>query len=404
MPAPERRSRIDVVVAVGLAVVVALTLTVVWLRSDARGTTSVTASPPVADPHTPLSVPETLQPVWSATSDVPGPVTAGGAVVTAEGGAVVGHDARTGEQAWRYERDHALCTVAPAFHNAVAVYRDARGCSQATSLRGSDGVRAAQRTNDADSEVTTSGNDTYLAVRGDTRLEVWRSDLVRTLEYGRVDARVTPDAQPRSGCTLLDADASSQRVAVVEQCPGEPSARLTLLDPSPDDAQKPEEFASRVLTEAPQSGGPVPRIVAVAGERTALYLPPVGDEGPRVGIYDGAGTLVTVSPLDAPASDDATSVRSGDTVLWWSGTDLVGFTGTDLAPRWVYPGTLGPGTVMAGQVLAPVDGGIAVLDPRTGVPARSIGLARPEAEGTVFTATVGAAVVEQIGETVTVYE
>ncbi|MFD4181966.1 hypothetical protein ACFWPB_12745, partial [Rhodococcus sp. NPDC058514] len=81
MVAPERRTRADLIAAVAIAVVVVLAAGVIWLRSDARGTTSITAETPATPADTALSVPERVAEIWRADSPAtPRPVTAGGAV------------------------------------------------------------------------------------------------------------------------------------------------------------------------------------------------------------------------------------------------------------------------------------------------------------------------------------
>ncbi|NLG54491.1 MAG: PQQ-binding-like beta-propeller repeat protein, partial [Rhodococcus sp.] len=265
---PERRTRADLLIAAAIAVVVLVTLGVTWLRSDARATESMTAATPAVVPEPATQIPEILRAVWDAPSGATTfPVVEGGAVVSADGSTVIGHDPETGEQLWRYSRDLELCGVVGAWQRAISVFRDDRGCSQVTALDASSGVRAAQRSSDADSDVTLVGGGTYLVVFGDQRLESWRSDLVRTVEYGRVDAPVNPGKQPRPECNLVDAKANGSRLVVLEQCPGENVERLSLLAPAPSDAQEPQEFSSKILAEVDQPGA---RIVAVAGERTAL--------------------------------------------------------------------------------------------------------------------------------------
>ena len=65
--------------------------------------------------------------------------------MTADGGTVTGRDPRTGAVLWSYQRDLPLCGSVGAWHNAVAVYRDQRGCSQVTELAGDTGNRVAAR-------------------------------------------------------------------------------------------------------------------------------------------------------------------------------------------------------------------------------------------------------------------
>jgi len=200
--APERRTRSDLIGALALALAVVVAVTVVWLRSDAHGTTSVTADTSLPPLSTSVLLPDILKQTWeSASADSTAPITVGNAVVTADGSEVIGRDPATGEEVWRYARNIPLCGAIGSWDRVVSVYQDDRGCSQVTSLVADTGARKDQRNSDADSAVSLSADGTYLISRGSERMELWRSDLVRTLEYGRVDAKVNPNKQPRTGCT-----------------------------------------------------------------------------------------------------------------------------------------------------------------------------------------------------------
>ena len=413
MLAPERRTRTDLIVAAALAVAVVVAASVIWLRSDARGTTSITWDGAVAVPAGATAVPAALTEVWRAASAATArPLAVGGTVATADGGTVVGRDLETGAEHWRYQRIMPLCAVTAAWQTVVAVYRDQRGCSQVTQLTAASGARGAQRASDADEEIALVDAGTHLISAGDRRLEMWRSDLVRTVEYGYLDAAVNPNAQPRTGCTLLSAGASATRLTVVERCPGEAADRLTLLDPVPDDNQKPEEFASTVLAESAQDTVATPdtvktpgtvgtRVVAVVGDRTALYLPPGDGTGPRIQVFEGAGQTVGEYPLPRPATDAATvPARTVDgTVTWWTGEDTIGFGPSDLAPRWTVPGTTGWGDSMAGSLLLPIDGALAVVDPVSGELRGRIPVDRDTPDPVAVT-VAGGTVLEQRGDVV----
>ena len=395
MLAPERRTRLDVAVAAAIAIVVAVAVTVFWLRSDARGTTSVTAETPPAEAGSAASVPETLSEIWHADSPVAAaPIVAGGAVATADGGTVTGRDRLTGAELWRYQRDMPLCGAIGAWNTVVAVYRDQRGCSQVTQLDGGTGERRAQRSSDADDAVTLSYDGTYVVSRGSERMEVWRSDLVRTLEFGRVDAPVNPGKQPRSGCALSSAAAGGTRVSVLMRCPGEAGDRLSVLDAVPKDNQEPKETGSNLV------GSGDARLIAASGDRTAVYLPagPLG--GARIAVYDGTGSEIASHPVAGPVGADATAARNGGVFTWWTGTDLIALSTSELAPRWTMSGALGPGAIMAGSLLVPVSGGIAVVDPTTGVERRRIPVTRDDETGPIATAIVGDVVLEQRGDQV----
>ncbi|MBY6683821.1 hypothetical protein HQ305_07635 [Rhodococcus sp. BP-149] len=403
MLAPERRTRVDVIAAVVIVVVVLVGASVIWFRSDARGTTSVVADVPLTAPASALSVPESFSEIWRADDTGTGaPTTVGGAVVVSTGDAVTGLDPATGSPSWSYTRDRALCSVVGAWDAAVAVFRDGRGCGQVTELDGSTGAREDQRTNDADDPVRLSFDGTYVTELGATRLELWRSDLVRTLEYGRVDAPVNPRSQPRTGCDLVSSASASTRLAVLERCPGEEGLRLTSMNPAPKDNTVPDVYGSTILADVPADAAAA-RVLAVVGDRLAVYLPPAGSEVARVALFDGSANFVSAQAVTAdvttPSADALASdiVRTGSVVSWWTGADTVGFTQSDLSQRWVLAGTLGAGAVMAGQLLVPVSGGIAVVDPENGVASRTIAVDRGEYTGPVALSVLGTSVFERRG-------
>ncbi|WP_430333501.1 Rv3212 family protein [Rhodococcus sp. ACT016] len=398
MLAPERRTRLDVAVAAVIAIVVAVAVTAIWTRSDARGTTSVTANTPAPEAGTALSVPETLTEIWHADSPVTAaPVVAGGAVATADGGTVTGRDRLTGAELWRYQRDMPLCGAIGAWNTVVAVYRDQRGCSQVTQLDGATGERKAQRSSDADDAVTLSYDGTYVVSRGSERMEVWRSDLVRTLEFGRVDAPVNPGKQPRTGCELSSAAAGGTRISVLMRCPGEAGDRLSVLDAVPKDNQEPKETGSNLVGAADAPGT---RLIAASGDRTALYLPASPLGGARIAVYDGTGGEVASYPVAGPVSADATAARNGGVFTWWTGTELIALSTSELAPRWTMSGASGPGAIMAGSLLVPVPGGIAVVDPTNGMEQRRIPVARDDETAPIATTVLGDVVLEQRGDQV----
>ena len=104
---------------------------------------------------------------------------------------------------------------------------------------------------------------------GDSRLELWRSDMVRMLSYGSLDARIKPGTPASPLCRLVSAAASSAAVSVLEACPNQADLRLTLLRPA-DDEDTPE------LKYVPQpgvSGDSDARVVAVSDTTTAVYVP-----------------------------------------------------------------------------------------------------------------------------------
>src|SRR5262249_31051591 len=157
------------------------------------------------------AVPASLRQLWAAPSTMTAqPVAVGGTVVTGDGRAVDGRDPVTGEVRWSYARGSDLCGVSWGYHYAVAGYPDDRGCGQVTTIDGSTGRRGPARSSYADKHVDLSSDGTAVLSAGDTRLELWRSDMVRMLSYGEIDARVKPSSKGlHTGCRLASAAAGS---------------------------------------------------------------------------------------------------------------------------------------------------------------------------------------------------
>jgi outer membrane protein assembly factor BamB len=401
---PERRTRADIISTVAIAALVAIAAVVVWVRSDASGTESVTAQSPLSAPPAADQVPTTLRELWHAPDGAAArALIAAGAVITGDDGTVTGHDPRTGAPVWHYRRDLPLCGVESQFGTVVASYKDQRGCSQAALLDGGDGARRTARSSYMDPSVRLSVDGTYVVAQGPRRLEVWRSDLVRTLEYGYVDAPVNVKTQPRKGCTLLSAGSSSSRIAVLERCPEDPVDRLTVLNPAPKDNTVPEEYGSHVLN-GPGADSPDARVIAVSDNRIVLYLPGApagaGTEAapPRLGVYDGTGNPLMVHQLSAPLSDKATTTRISSLFLVYTGNSLIALNASTFDPIWVAPGALGGAAFMAGKLLVPVDGAIVALDPATGTEVARIPVDRPGYDGSgISMAVIGTTVLEKRG-------
>ena len=193
MVKPERRTRADLLAAAAIAVVVAVVAALIWWTSDARATISRPAASPVKTLVPAKVIPPTLRELWTAASPkTTMPVVAGGTVVTGNGHDVEGRDPVTGSVLWSYARDLDLCGVSWVYHYAVAVYPDSRGCGQVSTIDGQTGLRGPSRTAYADQEVALSSDGTTVLSAGDSRLELWRSDMVRMIGYGYLDARIKP--------------------------------------------------------------------------------------------------------------------------------------------------------------------------------------------------------------------
>ncbi|HEY8372458.1 MAG TPA: hypothetical protein VIL00_06905 [Pseudonocardiaceae bacterium] len=408
MVRPERRTRGDLAAVALLLVVAVVGGVVLWWRSDARTTVSETTADAPPAPPAPTTVPTTLQEVWRAPSSAtPQPVALGPHVVTGHDGEVAGRDPSTGEIRWRYARDLPLCTVGSAWGRAVAVYRrsdtvtpsgerGAEYCSEVTALDPATGRRTAQRNGDAEPGTRLISDGRHLTATGGELIEVWRSDLVMTLQYGQVLTPVNPNKQPRPECSHLSFAMAPGKLGVLERCPNEPADRLTLLKPDPQESEKPEELATTLV------GAQGAQLVTLTNDRAAVLLP----DPPRLAVFDDRGTYQTEYRLDLPASDldrplpgrVVPQTGGAGAVYWFTGSRTVALATSDLHPMWSVEGTLGPGVVFAGQLLLPVPDGLLVVDPATGERKHTIPVDRQGYTGTVELASLGPVLLEQRGE------
>ena len=394
---PERRTRGDLFAAAAIAAVVALVVAGVWWRSSARATDFRPAAGAAPTTSAAAAVPPALQQRWTASSTrTLAPVTLGTTVVTGAGRTMTGLDSQTGQQRWSYARDRDLCGVSYVYDLAVAVYPDVRGCGQVSGIKAATGQRGPTRTSYADNVVVLTSDGNAVLSAGATRLELWRSDLVRMLAYGELDAPVKPvNTKLGAGCTLMSAVGSESAVGVLEACRNEKDLRLTLLKPA-----KEEDEPDTKHVDLPGVGiDAEARVLAVAGTTTAVYLP---IPRPQVVVYDDTGTKVSETPVPAPPmlTGPAPAVtHAGDVITWWTGSAVMVFD-KQLAYRFTITGDgplapVGPATMMAGRLLVPVAEGLAVDNPDDGARERVIALAHPAGTGPVLPAIIGQMVIEQ---------
>lgn len=403
MVKPERRTKADLLGAAAIVAVVAVGAALIWWTSDARATISRPALIPAPNPTPARQVPDSLKQLWTAPSAATDqPVAVDGIVVTGDGRDVEGRDPHTGEVRWSYSRGSDLCGVSWVYRYAVAVYRDDRGCGQVSTIDGSTGQRGPARSSYADKRVTLSSDGTTVMSAGDTRIELWRSDMVRMLSYGEIDARVKPSSTGlHTGCRLTSAAASSAAVSVLEACGTQADLRLTLLRPNKEE-DEPEQHDVAEPGIGVDSGA---RVLTVAETRTAVYVPV---PQPRVDVIDETGVAVASTLLPTPPSTSSALTRPGNLVTWWTGDAVMVLDAANLTYRYTIRAAgpsvpLGPATMMAGKLLVPVTGGIAVCDPVTGVGEGFLPVSRPAGTAAVIPAVSGSQLLEQRGNTLVAF-
>jgi hypothetical protein len=399
MVKPERRTKADVLAAAAIATAVAVAAALIWWTSDARATISRPAAVPAPNPTPARTVPASLRELWSANSPATTqPIAVGGSVVTGDGRVMQGHDPVTGAVRWSYSRDADLCGVTWVYRYAVAVYHDDRGCGQVSTIDGSTGQRGPARSSYSDPQVRLSSDGTTVLAAGNTRLEQWRSDMVRMLSYGEIDARVKPTSKGlHTGCRLTSAAASSSAVSVFEACGRLADLRLTLLRPSKEE----DEPDQHMVAEPGIGAASGAKVLAVAESRTAVYLPA---PQPRVVVLDETGTAVGSTLLPEPPSTDNVVAQSSNLITWWTGRRVLVFDAANLTYRYAVgpagaSAPVGPATLMAGKLIVPVTDGIAVCDPVSGVGEDFVPVRRPPGDAPVIPLATGSQLLEQRGKT-----
>ena len=299
----------DRLVAAVIAVLVVGVGVAVYLNSDVRATTSV-LGPTTPAPDVPDTVPNTLTQRWSlATNPDLGSVASPyGVVITADDHTVTGHDAGSGEFRWSYGRENLpLCAIGSGDVDAPGVTRrgKVRGvmvlsekngyCSQVMLLDPDTGARHYYRTSPNQVDGSLAFGGPYAAWMGPTRVELWRDDLVRTIQYGDEPTPPKPNAT-HTGCTFTDIALADDQFATVEHCVDANAAdanaadggavdgnaagqggnaRLVVNWATPDSApDKPD--GQDVFKHEPRAdidtGSPAARIVGITADRVAVLV------------------------------------------------------------------------------------------------------------------------------------
>jgi hypothetical protein len=393
---PERRTRADVLAAAAIVVVVAVVTILVWWTSDVRATISRPAAEPAPLVMPARAVPDSVVQLWSVPSSrTYKPVVVDGAVVTGDGHEVVGRDPVTAAQRWSFTRDLNLCGVTWVYNLAVAVYPDDRGCGQVSTIDAQTGERGPTRSGYANKQVTLSTDGTTVLSAGNTYLEMWRSDMVRTLAWGAIDAPVNPPVPPKPPCQFLSSAASSAAVSILQSCPNDPDVHLTMLKVAKDDTSPDQRYNEQLHGITAGSGA---KVLAVSDLTTAVYVP---TPQPQIVVFNETGQQTSGVQLPKPPAPDATVSHAGPYLTYWTGDSVVLLDAASLVYKYtVNAGTavpLGAGALMADRLLIPVTGGIGVYDPSTGALQRVIPVDRGAATAPIITGFAGATILEQRG-------
>lgn len=319
------RRRRDRLIAAVIAVVVVVVGALIYLTSDGRATTDDTgAAQPV--PSAPSEPPTALTPRWTLTTNPALGAVASpyGVVVTADDTTVYGHDSVTGALRWSYGRSNLpLCAMGSGDTDAPGVQRrgvvrgvmvvSAEGgwCSQVMLLDPDTGERHYVRTSPNQTDGALVFGGPYAAWVGPTLAELWRDDLVRTIQYGDEPAPTKPNAE-HLGCAFTDLAVADTQFATVEHCDGTPNAQVVVNWADPSNApNKPSD--QDVFKHTPRAtidtGSPYARLVGITADSVAVLV--AGTTDAQVVVYDTAGTERSRTTVAVPA----TAVAAADQLV-----------------------------------------------------------------------------------------
>ena len=231
-----------------------------------------------------------------------------------------------------------------------------------------------------------------MGTAGAGRVELWRSDLVRTVEYGLVEAPQEAGLQPNPDCRITSALTRTSLLAVTETCP-DGSSWLRLQKATPEESRSPEVERDIPLDD------PAARLVAVGESAATVHFP---GEQPQLVSYDRQGRETERQPTapaplvaDSPAPFAAATADLPHHMSWFDGHRLHLLTPTDLRVDHVFEGAVGTGVAVADRLLFPVAEGVAVADWVTGTVERTIPVDRGGYTGMIALDVVGDTVVEK---------
>lgn len=326
-------------------VVLAGLVAFLWSISDARATSSTTASRPPAATGTPAAG---LTSAWSAPGDpVPEQPVQGGRVIVGSRHGITALDPLSGKQVWHYTRSNArMCDVTAVDGLAVAVFaKPGTLCDEAVALHADTGVRAWTRNVD---------------FRPDARLVSAPGHVVAFAPTGVVDLDPAGDNirwrwNAPKGCRIAEVTPGTSGTAVLQRCPGTSAARVVLLDALGGTVHWTADVPASAGVPVQLAGADGP-ISVVAGDRLQL-------------LDASSGALRQSVPLPGttnPAAQALETAARGYVLVHAHGM-LIAVDQATAASRWQTPALgLPAATQEAPGLVVPEAGGFVVRDPATG--------------------------------------
>ncbi|AZA09804.1 Rv3212 family protein [Corynebacterium pseudopelargi] len=357
---PLRRRRRDLIATGAISVASLLFVAGVWWAAPIRDShLEPVAQPPAAPLQAAMALPSTLEPLWEA--DVPAmintPIMAAGypVVLDSTGKTVQSIDPKTGQTRWSYTRDVELCSMASAWDSVVLSYRSGRGCGEVVAIHGLDGTYQATRAAHASDQVVPISSKDRAGIVSPERVELWRSDLVRTVVYGEIDIQQEPNEQPHPECVISSALTRATLLAVAETCKGHTFVRLQ--SPDPESSSVPEVDASVEFAKGSQVVGISANAVAVYEPGSPAHFYVFNSEGKQQHSEEIAASPL-VEGLSQGEVFNPQVASAGKFVQWFDGTRLYVLNARTLVPVRIFDQAIGTGTMVGSQLAIPTEAGV----------------------------------------------
>lgn len=397
MNQPLHRTRRDLIATGVIAGVSALLVGTAFITAPVRDAHLTPAAEAMEDQGQLAVVPSSLSESFRLPDDSPRaqPLVAKGLIIT-HADSTITATTPEGETVWTYERPNELCNIDQAWDKVIATYRDNAGCGDVVAIDALSGEYAGTRSAIAPAAVTRLASNDRVGYASTERVELWRSDLVRTVEYGRVEAKQEPDMQPNE-CTITSALTRTELLAVTEIC--DDGAHLRLQEATPEDSRKPE-----ILADVPISADAY--LVAISQDAAAIYDP----ETSEVRAYTKDGTNVSSSSVPrmegTKLADDFVHVLPvadlPHHMTYWENNSLLLMEPAGLSVTGVFQGALGTGFASGDRLLYASDDGVAVVDWDKNKVDKIIPVNRGGFTGPIHIASAGPTVVEKRGDEIVV--
>lgn len=388
--APLYRSRRDVIVAGVIAAVTVILVAIAYFSAPIRNAELNPAAEEHSDYGQLAQVPESFEETvrFPDSSPALSPVIIDGMTIGWYGSTLraVTPD---GTEAWTYSRDDELCALAGAWGKVVATFHTNVGCGDVVALDASSGTYAGTRSANAPDEIVSVSSSDRVGTVGAARTELWRSDLVRTVEYGEVEAPQEADMQPNPDCTITSALTRSELLAVTEVCGEE--TWLRFQDTTPEDSRQPDIEANHVISPG--------SVLVAVGENVAAVYDPTTTEVIGVNTEGVEISRSKVQPIDdLPALFEPAVADLPHHMSFFDGNNILLLDPASMAVTTIYEGAIGQGVAIGDRFVYPIEGGLAVADWSKQSIERTIPVDRGGYSGGVSLGSAGHSIVEKRGE------